>query len=404
MISTLKNSKGAKGLLVKIYQQINEPNKKFGIWIKTDKKTEDENIYFGTVDAISSSGEFTGTWEQVSTAPKSFTGYIDKYYAVGGDDKLYCVTFTISLKNNNYIHVYNRNSNTWTTINLPAFSNDTACIDDILYCNKKIYFKEPANNSKYYVIDTSNDSYTTHNVTAGMTRIFETKQGVYGIKDTDNSLYKIVDGVATKIITGAFNVATLDEAIDLYSLFEEYNDKIFISRTPDNRKSFYEATQTGSETFDIKAVPSPTSSNFELIQTSAVWGVLDGDLYIVHPTSNYYKYNINESTFTAISELKTSYLTSGNVTGAALNDGLYAISCKEPGNKLYKIPYAPGTPTQNILYLKFDISDKYYKSEEFYKYVTKVLKYDDQGQSSEAEAYYRKRSRVDKNTIKGGIE
>ena len=92
--NVLGQNGGYNGL--KIFVQQNEPNKKDGIWIKTNEQYKYDNVYF-TNDYLS----ILNRYEEVSNIPYNF--YIGS--AVAKENKIYILGGG-SERNNNYRYNY----------------------------------------------------------------------------------------------------------------------------------------------------------------------------------------------------------------------------------------------------------------------------------------------------------
>ena len=144
--NVLGQNGGYNGL--KIFVQQNEPNKKDGIWIKTNEQYKYDNVYF-TNDYLS----ILNRYEEVSNIPYNF--YIGS--AVAKENKIYILGGG-SERNNNYR--YNVQSNTYTKLkDIPYefYSGGTSVIVDSIHLLSGYY-----NNSNkfHYRYDVQSNTYT----------------------------------------------------------------------------------------------------------------------------------------------------------------------------------------------------------------------------------------------------
>ena len=144
--NVLGQNGGYNGL--KIFVQQNEPNKKDGIWIKTNEQYKYDNVYF-TNDYLS----ILNRYEEVSNIPYNF--YIGS--AVAKENKIYILGGG-SERNNNYR--YNVQSNTYTKLkDIPYefYSGGTSVIVDSIHLLSGYY-----NNSNkfHYRYDVQYNTYT----------------------------------------------------------------------------------------------------------------------------------------------------------------------------------------------------------------------------------------------------
>ncbi len=144
--NVLGQNGGYNGL--KIFVQQNEPNKKDGIWIKTNEQYKYDNVYF-TNDYLS----ILNRYEEVSNIPYNF--YIGS--AVAKENKIYILGGG-SERNNNYR--YDVQSNTYTKLkDIPYkfYSGGTSVIVEDIHLLSGYY-----NNSNkfHYRYDVQSNTYT----------------------------------------------------------------------------------------------------------------------------------------------------------------------------------------------------------------------------------------------------
>lgn len=345
------------GLPFPLYQQINEPVKKDGLWVKTSNKLK--NIYLGY-----KTEDIDQTWFEVNSFSRNFSNVVninEDIYFLGGPD-------SDSLTNRKNIR-YNIESNTFTQLaELPyKFSGGcTVVVGTDIYILGSSY--NPTQNLRY---DTLTNTYTElkkipYNFSNGSAVVIDNEIHLIGGSAGSSAgikkhyLYNIETNDYTQLadipIEFRFGQAAyIDDSIYLFGIYSS------------NGKSF--EYNISEDTYsEIKAVPGGPS----IIKSSIV--KYDNYIYLffnrTSPLLPMLRYNVLTNEY---EELENIVYESGDIQGAVLiNNDIYIFD-NYNNKKIYKLAlnptFLPG------IYLTFDLYPKEIKRylfKEMYKTIIRV--------------------------------
>lgn len=287
--------------LLPIYQQMQEPKEKIGVWIKSSEKID--NIYYGTKNL----NDFY-YWKK--KADRSLTANSSVIAVVGTDIYLFGGIYNLNGSYLNLAYKYDTLTNSYTQIsNLPYTLTNGFCIvqDTDIY----IYWNNTGSNIVYYTYkyDTLTDTYAfvgNHNTYLNGYKTIVIGDNVYGFSNNVKK-YNLIDKNEVIITNSPLGgspatISAIGTNIYLFGCNSNHNNEAYKFDTLTNEFS------------ELSKIPTNfnTGSSF-----------IDGKyIYLISNNYENYKYNIDTNSYEKLkkinstnktSELQVIKLTNGNV-------------------------------------------------------------------------------------------
>ncbi len=302
---------------------------------------------------------------------------------------------------------YNPKENTWTTKVNSSFCDSP--ITDTVYLDNKLYMFAGSKENKIYVLDLENNKYlspitTTRSNNPSSCILIGTD--IYILYCDYYNIY--IDKLVTtsNLITNIYTFKSSQMTIfisEYLGLITAIDNNLYITGGSIDGADYY---TEGIFKYDIDKNTMENLFNYNSFlklkfnlgkdKTDVLpyknklyfYGISDPVSSGNVNESTVYCFDPEEKTFTKIIEFTFS-MKYGD--GAMINNDVYLCLLNKA---VWKANFENAFDTSNILLFIINFKEDYFNFNTLPENVTKVLKYDEQGQPSEAEAYYRKRTRV----------